>query len=87
MENICVFCGAPIPDGEVYCNECSVYVSSLTPEQRLVLEKITRDVEDREKLYAAICEIKEQIRIAFAPVIDAIRNIIDTICEAIKKED
>lgn len=86
MENWCVFCGEPIPEGQLTCNICACMVKDLTPEQQQAIKEYVRDVENRENLHAAVNEIKEQLKRAIAPVVDAICNFIDVICTTLQKE-
>lgn len=86
MENWCVFCGEPIPDGQLTCSLCAYIVKELSPEQQRAIKEYIRDAENREKLHSSVNEIKERLRQAIAPVADCIIDFINRIYDALQKE-
>ena len=85
-KNHCVFCGEEIPADKEYCGICSAFADSLDPNQLKALETITKDEEARAKFAASILEIKLRLKMAIAPVVEAICDFIDRTMEAINKE-
>jgi polyhydroxyalkanoate synthesis regulator phasin len=83
MDNWCVFCGQPIEDGKLTCDQCEGIVQDLTPEQRKALEKYAQDEEARAKLKEAIRNIKEAVK----PICDAVLCAIEAICDALGGAD
>lgn len=87
MEEHCVFCGAPIPDGAVYCQDCAPIVVSLDDEQRRALERLLAN----ETARAAFRENWERVKEAMAAVLDivknAIANMLDCISEYINEQE
>ena len=75
MEEHCVFCGAPIPDGAVYCQDCAPIVVSLDDEQRRALERLLAN----ETARAAFRESWERVKEAMATVLDIVKNAINNI--------
>lgn len=86
MDNWCVFCGEPIPDGQLTCSMCACIVKDLTPEQQRALQEYVDDAERREKLHEAVNEIKDKLKQALAPVAEQVCNFIEVICGALHKE-
>lgn len=86
MENWCVFCGEPIPDGQLTCKTCACIVEDLTPEQQRAFEELVRDAESREKLHAEMNKVKELLKQALEGIGAKLRDIAEKICNALQKE-
>ena len=86
FDNWCVFCGEPIPDGQLTCKTCACIVKDLTPEQQRAIKEYVRDAENRERLHAAVNDIKEKLQQALAPITERIFIFLELICDALQKE-
>lgn len=83
MEEHCVFCGAPIPDDAVYCQECEPIVERLKPSQRLVLEKMLADKAAR----AMFCESWERVKEAVAEVLYCVLHAINSMMAWLNEQE
>ena len=70
MEERCVFCGAAIPAGAMYCQDCAVIVEGMTDDQRRALAAMLAD----EIPMAALCQAWDTIKECFAVIFDFIKN-------------
>jgi predicted nucleic acid-binding Zn ribbon protein len=66
MQENCVFCGADIPAGALYCQDCAQIVENMTDDQRRALAAMLDD----EKALCTFCQAWEQIKECMAIIWD-----------------
>lgn len=70
MKEHCVFCGADIPAGAMYCYECAQIVENMTTDQRQAL----RDMLGTVAAYDAAAQAWEQVKECIAAALDCIKS-------------
>lgn len=81
MEEYCVFCGANIPAGELWCQDCTPHVENLPPDKRRELEKLLANEQDRAKFRQDYERAKEAVAAAAQCIIEAIRHVADWLAD------
>lgn len=87
MEGYCVFCGDPIPDGEVYCQACAHIAESLEPDKRRLLEKMLSDEKARAAFRRDYQRVKDCVAVALRAVIEAVTPILERIAETYRNSE
>lgn len=70
MKEKCVFCGADIQAGALYCQECAQIVENMTDEQRQAL----RDMLGTTASYDALAQFWNQAKECVATVLDCVKS-------------
>jgi predicted nucleic acid-binding Zn ribbon protein len=70
MKEHCVFCGADIPAGAMYCRECAQIVEDMTVEQRQAL----RDMLGTVAAYDALAQVWNQVKEYPAAALDCVKS-------------
>ena len=77
MEERCVFCGAAIPAGAMYCQDCAAIVEGMTDDQRKALAAMVADEKELCAAAQAWADIKETFALLFDPIASAANRVID----------
>lgn len=75
MEEHCVFCGASIPDDELWCKDCDHILETLDEDKHRALAALLADRKDR----AALCQACDQIKECVAILFDFVKNLAERV--------
>ena len=79
MANYCIFCGDEIPEDQAICNICPAILNNLPPKQQKKMQRVIENEMAMIELRRALYDVKQQLKIALAPVVEVICDFIDTV--------
>ena len=85
MANYCVLCGEEIPEDRTLCGVCTTIAEAMPPDKAKKLQEVIENEKARAELGAALREIRLQMKIALAPVIECICDFIARVCGAVEE--
>lgn len=81
MKEHCVFCGADIQAGALYCQECAQIVENMTDEQRQALRDMLGTTASYDALAQAWNQVKECVAIVYDYIRAAAAGVADWLME------
>lgn len=79
MANYCIFCGEEIPEDHAICDICPAILNNLPPKQQKKMQRVIENEMAMIELRRALYDVKQRLKIALAPVVEAICDFIDTV--------
>lgn len=82
IEN-CVFCGAAIPAGKMYCQDCAQIVENMTDDQRRALAAMVAD----EIEHCVLCQAWEEVKECMDSILDCVKSVLACVVDYFMEEE
>ena len=87
MANYCFFCGEEIPEDQAICDICLTILNNLPPTHHKKMQRVIENEMAMIELRRALYDVKQQLKIACEPVVEAICDFIDTVLAVTEAAD